>query len=217
MRLLTYWLQRLVRKLVPAIAYRDPPRSGLTPDRLYAWLDTVWQRRCLDGTILEVGCDECGTSYLTLQFLRRSGCPKPYVCGDTFSGFVHDQFEHEARMGLDRRYRLTFANSTLSFVRNLLAKYGADEINLVQGDIVTLDKDLLPGRIAACLLDVDLEIPIYEGLKKVFPRLLPGAAILVDDCEEDSVWGARKGYTRFLQETGLPQKTFMGMGLIEKP
>jgi len=44
-----------------------------------------------------------------------------------------------------------------------------------------------------------------------------GGAILIDDCEESSVWRARKGYVRFVKENGLPEKYFMGMELVEKP
>jgi len=217
MKHLLFLLQRFIRKYVPIIAYRRPPRSGFSPDRLYAWLDTVWNRRRIDGDVLEIGCDECGTSYLTLQFMKRTGISKRYVCVDTFGGFVPDQFEHDAQHGVHKELRYTFANSTVDYVRGLLSKYGASEIELVQGDIVKMPDSMLPAKIAVCLLDVDLEIPIYEGLKKIFPRLVNGGAILIDDCEESSVWRARKGWLRFIQENGLPQKEFMGMGLVEKP
>jgi len=211
-----FLLQRFVRKHIPLIAYRHPPRSGFTPDRLYAWLDTVWYRRHLDGDILEVGCDECGTSYLTHQFLKRTGVSKRYVCVDTFEGFVPAQFESEMKHSLRQSFRTTFANSSIDYVRGMLAKYGASEVELVKGDIVSMPDSMLPTHVAACLLDVDLEIPIYEGLKKILPRLVSGGAILIDDCEEGSMWRARKGWQRFIQENGLPEKTFMGMGLIEK-
>jgi O-methyltransferase len=214
--MLTFVLQRFVRNYLRFIAYRNPPRSGFTPDRLYAWLDTVWHRRHIDGDILEIGCDECGTSYLTHQFLRRTGVEKRYVCVDTFNGFVPAQFDSESKHGLSQSFRFAFAHSSIDYVRGKLAKYGASEIELVKGDIASIPDSMLPTRVAVCLLDVDLEIPIYEGLKRVFPRLAAGGAILIDDCEEGSMWRARKGWQQFIQENGLPEKRFMGMGLIEK-
>ncbi len=210
-------LRRAVRKLYPGFAYRSPPQSGFSGERLYAWLDTVWHRRHIDGNIVEVGCNACGTSLLTFQLLKRAGCFRRYICIDTFAGFVGDQFDHDVQHGLDRKFRWAFAFNTVDFIRKWLPKYGASEIELVQGDIVNMPDDLLPSTIVACLMDVDLEIPIYAGLKRIYPRLVRGGAILVDDCDETSQWGAKRGYLRFLKETGLPQKLFLGMGLIEKP
>ena len=82
---------------------------------------------------------------------------------------------------------------------------------------MTMDKGDLPERIAVCLLDVDLEIPVYAGLKKIYPRLVEGGCIMVDDCPENSFWvGARTGYQKFVNEQNLPEKNFMGMGLVKK-
>ena len=82
-----------------------------------------------------------------------------------------------------------------------------------KSDIVTMDEAELPERISVCLPDLDLEIPIYAGLKKIYPRLVDGAIILVDDCPENSSWaGARLGYQRFVKESNLPEEYFMGMG-----
>ncbi len=212
-----YLYKRYVRNNIPLIAYRHPPRSRLTPDLLYAWFDIIWKWRQLEGDILEVGCDECGTSYLSHIFLKNTGISKRYICVDTFEGFVPAQLENETQHGLHKSSRYYFASSRIHYVRRLLNKYGANEIELVKGDIVSMPDSMLPTKIAACLLDVDLEIPIYEGLKKIFPKIVKGGAILIDNCEDNSVWRARIGWQRFIQENGLPENKFMGMALVEKP
>jgi O-methyltransferase len=76
----------------------------------------------------------------------------------------------------------------------------------------------LPDQVAVCLLDVDLEIPVYEGLRRIVPRLAPGGVVLVDDCDEDTTWaGARAGYSRFVSDTGVTEDYFLGMGRVFAP
>jgi hypothetical protein len=66
----------------------------------------------------------------------------------------------------------------------------------VQADIASLAGTHLPEQIVVPLIDVDLEIPVYEALVRITPRLVQGGIVLVDDCPEKTTWpGARAGYT----------------------
>ena len=66
-------------------------------------------------------------------------------------------------------------------------------------------------------MDVDLDIPTYEGIKKIYPRLETGGIIIVDDCPENYSWaGARIGYERFMKEHNLETNYINGLGIIEK-
>lgn len=206
-----------IRRYRPDLVYRGPVIE-LDPERLYAYLDALWQRRELDGTVLEVGCWVGGTSAVASRMLRRTGHPKRYVCVDTFSGFVPSQLENDVRHGTPREYERFFRENSVETVRQLVDRWGAPEVELVQGDIATIDAETLPERIAVCLLDVDLEIPIYEGLKRIVPRLAPGGIVLVDDCDDETTWaGARVGYRRYVEEQGLPARNFLGLGIVEAP
>ena len=90
------------------------------------------------------------------------------------------------------------------------------EVESIQADICTLEPDRLPERVAVCLMDVDLAVPIREGLEKVWPRLAPGGLILVDDCDEDTDWkGARVGYGEFVRANDMPERyTPSGLGIV---
>jgi hypothetical protein len=185
------------------------------PERLYAYLDTLWERRDLDGAIVEIGCFRGGTTRIAFQFLQRTGHEKRYVCVDTFGGFTTEQLERDLRRGVSKRWRAGFsANSRILFER-LMRHYGCS-VEIVEADVATMAGAVLPGAIAVCLLDVDLEVPTYEGLRRVWPRLAPGGAILVDDCSEcDNPFpGARSGYRRFLKEEHLEERYLMGMGVV---
>ena len=194
--------------------YRRPV-SSLAPERLYAYLDALWKRRELDGAVVEIGCYLGGTAALAHEFLRNIGHAKQYVCVDTFSGFVSDQFAWDQRTGTSARYRREFSVNSLETVQKLLLHYGCGAIELLQADIAQLPPSDLPEAIAVCLIDVDLEVPVYAALERVLPRLVDGGTILVDDCDVGSRFGgARIGYSRFVTEQGLPEKYSLGFGEV---
>lgn len=209
----------LLRRYAPRLLY-PTPRSSLQPERLYAYLDALWQRRDLEGAIVEVGCWLGGTSALAWKMLTRTGYQHRYVAIDTFKGFVPEQFAHDERLGTPRSNRAIYNGSSPRLVRTLLDSWGAAGVELMQADIASLSNTRLPESIAVCLIDVDLEIPVFEGLRRIFPRLEPGGIILVDDCPKepatgDATWvGGRLGYQRFIQERGMEEKYFMDMGIV---
>ncbi len=208
-------LGSFIQRRVPELIY-PRPRTILEPERLYAYLDAVWRRRHLDGAVVEVGCYLGGTAALTFQLLRNMGCEKRYVCVDTFGGFVPEQFAHDEQThGLTARERRGFSAASRAAVARLLKLYGCDAIELVEGDIATLPASRLPSDIVVALVDVDLEIPVYEALGKLLPRLVQGGAILVDDCSDGSDFpGARVGYERFVRAHDIPPRYEFNMGLI---
>lgn len=203
-----------VVRLAPTLRYPNP-LSVLEPERLYFYLDALWQRRGLDGCVLEVGCWRGGTAAIVDRFLRNTGNNRRYVCIDTFGGFVAEQFDADLMNGTPSSARDAFQANPKAVVRKLLDHWGAPSVELVQGDIVRMpDKDI-PVDIAVCLLDVDLEVPIYEGLKRIVPKLVPGGVILVDDCSEVTSWrGARVGYAKYCADTGLPEQYSFGLGVL---
>ena len=87
---------------------------------------------------------------------------------------------------------------------------------MITGDITTLPDERLPQKISACLLDIDLAEPIYTALTRIYPRLVPGGVIMVDDCDDQTYYKARVGYDRFIKEQGLPDIIRHGNGVIQK-
>jgi O-methyltransferase len=210
-------LKSAVRRTWPTLVHPKPV-SSLQPQRLSFYLAAFVARRNLDGDALEVGCWLGGTAAIANARLQELGSVRRYVCVDTFSGFVDEQFSNDRdRHGTPAGDQSMFSGGGITVVRRLLDAWGASEVELIQGDIVAIDADLLPERIAVCLIDVDLEQPIYEGLRKIYPRLVPGGIILVDDCPPGTTWaGARAGYQRFVRDTGLPEVYVEGLGLVER-
>lgn len=206
----------LKRHLVGRLLYRRPP-VGLMPERLYAWLDALDRTRDVPGAVVEIGCSVGGTAAVSHQFLHRTGTPRRYVCVDTFSGFVPEQFEADVALGNDPANRHLFDGNSVNLVRWVLRHHDAEAVELVRGDIVRLDPARLPGRIAAALVDVDLAEPVRVALERVWPRLAPGGIVLVDDCPEVCDWQARRGYQAFVHDHDLPESYVFDMGVVTRP
>ena len=203
--------------LIPLLYRRPVPE--LPPERLYLLFDALVQTRGLPGAVVEVGCFQCGTSAWAYRMMKALELTRPYLCVDTFGGFVESQFSDDIEVGTAPSHRGGFSVNSPAFVRRLLEYWGVGEIQLLPEDIVALPAARLPGQIAVALLDVDLEAPTYAALEKIYPRLATGGIILVDDCSDaasNPFRGARLGYGRFVREHQLPERFAFGMGAITR-
>jgi O-methyltransferase len=198
----------------------SPPVQNLNPERYAIFLRALAQRRETPGAIVEVGCFRGKTAVDAYRSLRDWGAERRYLCIDTFSGFVDEQFDQDRELGTNPSFDGQFSFNSRSSVERMFKRLGYDQIEVVEGDIVEMPDSSLPEQISVCLMDVDLAVPIHEGLKKLHPRMAPGGIILVDDCEEEGEtdWaGARVGYRRFVEKAGLPERYDGGFGIVETP
>jgi O-methyltransferase len=195
------------------------PIPEIAPEHLYLYLDALSRTRELTGAVVEVGCFQCGTSAWAVRMLRALGVSREYVCVDTFGGFVGSQFAHDVERGTTSSLEHGFTFNSPRLVKRFLARWGVPEIKLLEADVVALAPDALPKSVAVALIDVDLEEPTYAALEKIYPRLVAGGAIVVDDCSMDPTnpyRGARVGFQRFVQAHQLPERYIFGMGVIDK-
>lgn len=210
-----YQLKRLARSALAPLLYRYPP-FALAPERLYLFLHHLVETKDVPGPIVEIGCNLGGTAVIAKQMLNRLGVEKPYVCIDTFDGFVDEQFATDVALGTPSSDQNLFSGNSRELVAKIMQRHRCGDVALVQGDVTTIPDALLPHPCSAVLLDVDLTEPTYVALKRFWPRMSPGGVILVDDCQESSSWKARVGYSRFCEEAGLEQNYRYGMGLLTR-
>ncbi len=203
----------LVKQILAPLLYRHRP-VGLEPHRQYFYLDWLYKTRRIEGAVLEIGCNVGGTAALAREMLHQIQCDKRYVCVDTFSGFVREQFETDLELGNSPRRRRSFSANSPSLARRVLSLHGAADVELVPGDIVDLEPSVLPDPISLCLIDVDLHDPVLAALRKTYPRLATGGVILVDDCDKGSDWQARKAYESFVEEQRIDSRIEFGMGVV---
>jgi hypothetical protein len=210
-------LKSAVRYAMPVSVYlkRHPLEPQLARGRLQEYIAAIAQRRDVEGAVLEVGCFRGATTEVACRAMRREGVRKPYVCLDTFEGFVEDQFASDLEHGTPEGFRSGFAENPHAMFDRTMRHLGL-EVESIRADICAIAPERLPSPVAVCLMDVDLAVPIREGLEKVRPRLAPGGVILVDDCDQDTDWkGARVGYRQFVRAHDLPERyTLSGLGIV---
>lgn len=205
----------LAKKALAPLVYRHKP-IGLSAGKLYLYLDAIYRTRALDGAVVEIGCNVCGTSALGHQMLRKLGSARRYLCIDTFSGFVEGQHADDVERGNPGNRRLAFANNDMDLARKVLEMHGADAVELLQADVCTLPAERLPAKVSVCLNDVDLYQPILASLEKIYPRMQPGGVILIDDCSDTPrTWRAGDALRDFCQAHGVASRLEFGMGVIE--
>ncbi len=207
-------LKRMARNALVPLLYRYPP-FALAPERLYLFLHTLVETKEVPGAIVEIGCNLGGTAVIAKQMLDRLSVQKPYVCIDTFDGFVDEQFARDVELGTPSRDHDMFSGSSRDLVAKIMQRHRCGSVELVQGDVTTIPDGLLPISCSVVLLDVDLTEPTYIALQRFWPRLARGGIILVDDCQEKSSWKARVGYSRFCAEHGVPEQYRYGMGVLK--
>ncbi len=210
-------LKTAVRRVMPIPMYlrRRPLEPQMDAAQLDDYLQALTERAQLDGAVLEVGCFRGATTVVACQTLRDLGAKKRYVCVDTFAGFVEEQFVTDVEHGTPESFRTGFAENPREMFDRTMRHFGFP-VESIEADICTLDPERLPATVSVCLMDVDLAVPIREGLELVLPRMVPGGIMLVDDCDAGTSWrGARVGYQEFVAAHGLPERyTDSGFGIV---
>jgi predicted O-methyltransferase YrrM len=195
-----------------------PIRPELEAERLTILLRALAQRREGRGAIVEIGCYRGGTALEANRLLKIWGAERRYVCLDTFEGFVDQQFSADEKEGTPSAYRHSFDVNSRRALERVARHLGYDRIEVVEGDITRLPEGVLPGEISVALIDVDLSEPTFVGLQKLYPRLVPGGVLFVDDCHPGgSGWQAAAGYSRFCAENGLEPLYDAGFGVVHAP
>ncbi len=210
-------LKTAMRRVMPVPMYlrRRPLEPQMDEAQLDDYLQALEQRARLDGTVLEVGCFRGATTVVACQKLRDLGAEKRYVCVDTFAGFVEEQFQTDVEHGTPESFRSGFAENPREMFDRIMRHFDFP-VESIHADICALDPERLPAAVSVCLMDVDLAVPIREGLAIVLPRMVEGGIILVDDCDAGTNWrGARVGYQEFVTAHGLPERyTDSGFGIV---
>jgi hypothetical protein len=114
--------------------------------------------------------------------------------------------EREAEVSLRGRARReydAFRYGDEDRFRRNLAKAGYSNFETISGDAAAFDWESV-APIGAVLLDVDLYQPSIRILNAVYPLLVPGGGIVVDDCVSVPPWdGALQAYDEFIRAHDL--------------
>lgn len=189
-----------------------------TPSQLAFLVTALDESLAVEGNILEVGCAYGHTTVFLNRHLDEADPGRRYFALDTFSGFTHDDIDHERReRGRAYDYGDFRFNSPEKFARTM-ALNGITRVTPIRADANAFGFEQL-APIAFVLIDVDLYQVVTNTLDGVYDLVPPGGVIVVDDCDEDDpVWrGGFEAYRDFVARKGLPCRIERGkLGLIKK-
>jgi O-methyltransferase len=188
-----------------------------SPQRLGALCDGVEYlgRGGIDGAFVECGVWRGGSMMAAaLTLLRLGDTERDLYLFDTFSGMPepseHDRSSAYDPYPLHERWRRQSRGSEASMwsavpleeVRaNLLSTgYPAERIHLVAGMVEHTLPAEAPERIAMLRLDTDWYASTKHELEQLYPRLVPGGVLIVDDYGHYE--GARKAVDDYFDDLG---------------
>lgn len=186
--------------------HRCAPFTMTSVERMYALFDAVryLDRAGIPGDIVECGVWRGGSSMLAMLATGERSRRHLYLY-DTFTGMtepgpedgrhVHRQWEkHQREHG--------WACAPFEEVNNnmLAAGLPADRFTLVEGKIEDTLPGTTPGRVALLRLDTDWYSSTHHELVHLYPLLMPGGVMIIDDYGEFA--GARRAVDEYLEQIG---------------
>jgi hypothetical protein len=189
------------------------PYTMTSASRMYALYKAVEHvgRQRIPGAIVECGVWRGGSSMLVALGLIKLGvADRTLYLYDTFEGMTDptdhdvDRFQHSAKSLLDRasKHELIWAYAALDDVRSNLVStgYPLDKLEFVKGKVEETIPTTAPEHIAV-RLDTDWYESTYHELVHLYPRLISGSVLILDDYGH---WaGARKAVDQYFSEHGI--------------
>ncbi len=126
------------------------------------------------GVVAELGVYKGETAKL-LQLLMPE---RDLFLFDTFKGFNQSDLETESGEALSYT-TAHFAGTSPAMVRELLEM--KENVSFFVGDFAAVIPDIPERKYALVSIDADLGKPTKDGLAYFYPRLMPGAAIIIHD------------------------------------
>lgn len=172
------------------------PYTKSSPERLLAMIRALETIQHIPGDIVECGVWRGGNIALARVIRPERRC----WLFDTFKGMTKPEAIDKKRNGASALAKYKAKNgqswqaaSVSDVVASLraLGVYDVDRLQFIEGDVCeTLYRGVLPERIALLRLDTDWHASTKAELEILYPRLVCGGVLIVDDY---GYWlGARK-------------------------
>ncbi|HZM89097.1 MAG TPA: TylF/MycF/NovP-related O-methyltransferase [Blastocatellia bacterium] len=149
------------------------PRTIVSPDRCYVLYTLLKQALNIDGDVIECGVYKGGTASIIARVIAESAVSKKLYLFDTFSGMPETDEERGDVPPSD------FADTTAEDVERFLNEPGITVIK--KGIIPETFVGLESLRFAFAHIDVVIYKSVIDSLVFIWPRLLRGGFIVLDD------------------------------------
>jgi hypothetical protein len=168
-----------------------------------------------DGDYIEMGTQYGGTAKLIYEWMQPD---RQLYCFDTFVGFP--------QVDLDAEFKVAFHGFTTDSIQPLAMEKvhdiitdnkSSDRLNMIAGRV----PETLPPYNDHCFrfahLDMDLYEPTRAALEWLWPRMVPGAIILLHDYPLPGVRKAVDDFVAPLAQIPIPMGDRFGSIVIYKP
>jgi O-methyltransferase len=189
------------------------PWTMTSPEKLNALILTVRHiaKHKIPGDIVECGVWRGGSMQATARTLLETGDTSRHLyLFDTFEGMpppTEEDIRHDGRSAADllatnERTSGVWAVASLEDVQDGMSHvaYPEDQIHFVPGLVEDTLPDKAPEQISVLRLDTDWYASTKHELETLYPRLVSGGVLLIDDY---GWWqGSRQAVDEFLDQTG---------------
>lgn len=188
------------------------PFTMTSPERLFGLIQAVQYviHHQIEGDIVECGVWKGGSMLATAEVLiRLNSTAKNLYLYDTFEGMSapsDEDISYDNQLAekllisnTNKEDNLVWAYSTLDTVKQTmsLSSYPKDKIYYIQGKVEDTIPNIVPEKIAILRLDTDWYESTKHELVHLFPKLVKGGIIIIDDY---GYWkGARKAVDEYFQ------------------
>jgi len=155
--------------------------------RLYELWQLTSQLAAVPGDILEVGVWRGGSGCLVASESQRTGSSARVFLCDTFSGVVKASVEDPIYSGGEH------GDTSPEIVRALAGHLGLENVDVLVGTFPDETGTAIEDRqLKLCHLDVDVYDSTRAAAEWVWPRLVDGGIIVVDDYGGDGMDGVQR-------------------------
>ena len=188
-----------------------------SPQRIHSLIEAVKyiERYKLPGDIVECGVWKGGSMMAVAETLKLLGCnDRDLYLYDTYEGMpppgdLDRNPEGKPAVSLletnpDKEANLVWAYSTLETVKSNMETtgYPGTRIHYIKGKVEDSIPGMIPGQIALLRLDTDWYTSTLHELNHLFPRLVTGGILIIDDY---GFWqGARKAVDEYFNTSSYP-------------
>ena len=191
---------------------------GINPEnkwRIYVACWAARQSAALDGDFVECGVYRGGLARSVIEYTNFNQLNKNFFLFDTYEGLADKQItEVEKNNKLDTQYAYYKNQNVYDFVVN---EFSADNVTVVKGMIPETLASVDIDKVAFLSIDMNCMVPEIEAINYFWPKLVPGAVVILDDYEWPQHEEQRNAFKKFAMEKNtqiLPLPT--GQGLLIK-
>ena len=194
------------------------PYTMTSKERIVALINAVKyvERYNIPGSFVECGVWKGGSAMVMAETLKAlHSCERELMLYDTFKGMnepTNNDKSYDNKPAIEqlqaedsfKQNSLIWCYSTLEEVKTNLRKvsYPEEKIIYIEGKVEETLPKKTPDKIALLRLDTDWYESTKVELEYLFPKLVPGGVIIIDDYGH---WkGCKKAVDEYLEDNNIP-------------